>query len=171
MPSERPAVVIGVLASCGLAVSLLQTLVVPLLPQFPQLLNASPTTVAWLVTATLVAGAVCAPVLGRLGDMYGKRRMLVVALGLVTVGSAIGAAAPNVEVLIGARVLQGASLGVIPLGISIMRDVQSGQVRVGLDYQLILFCLKLRVKLAVLVRETMVIAKRHQRASFEKDER
>lgn len=123
MPSERPAVVIGVLASCGLAVSLLQTLVVPLLPQFPQLLNASPTTVAWLVTATLVAGAVCAPVLGRLGDMYGKRRMLVVALGLVTVGSAIGAAAPNVEVLIGARVLQGASLGVIPLGISIMRDV------------------------------------------------
>ncbi len=123
MPPARPALVIGVLASCGLAVSLMQTLVVPLLPLFPRLLNASPTTVAWLVTATLVAGAVCAPVLGRLGDMYGKRRMLIVALGLVTVGSAIGAAAPNVEVLIAARVLQGASLGVVPLGISIMRDV------------------------------------------------
>ncbi len=68
------------LASCGLAVSLMQTLVVPLLPQFPHLLSASPGTVAWLVTATLVAGAVCAPVLGRLGDMYGKRRMLLVAL-------------------------------------------------------------------------------------------
>jgi predicted MFS family arabinose efflux permease len=122
-PSPRPAVVIGVLASCGLAVSLMQTLVVPLLPQFPRLLQASTATVAWLVTATLVAGAVCAPVLGRLGDMYGKRRMLLVALGLVTVGSALGAVAPNVGVLIAARVLQGASLGVVPLGISIMRDV------------------------------------------------
>ena len=119
----RPALVIGVLASCGLAVSLMQTLVVPLLPQFPRLLDSSISTVAWLVTATLVAGAVCAPVLGRLGDMYGKRRMLLVALGFVTVGSVLGALAPGVEVLIVARMLQGASLGVVPLGISIMRDI------------------------------------------------
>jgi MFS family permease len=122
-PSARPALVISVLASCGLAVSLMQTLVIPLLPRFPQLLSASPATVAWLVTATLVAGAVCAPVLGRLGDMYGKRRMLLVALGMVTVGSALGAVAPNVAVLIVARALQGAALGVIALGISVMRDV------------------------------------------------
>lgn len=121
--TDRSALVIGVLASCGLAVSLMQTLVVPLLPQFPRLLNASTSTVAWLVTATLVAGAVCAPVLGRLGDMYGKRRMLLVALGFVTVGSVWGALAPGVEMLIVARVLQGASLGVVPLGISIMRDI------------------------------------------------
>lgn len=129
----RPALVVGVLASCGLSVSLMQTLVVPLLPQFPRLLNASTSTVAWLVTATLVAGAVCAPVLGRLGDMYGKRRMLIVALGLVTVGSALGAAAPGIEVLIVARVLQGASLGVVPLGISMMRDaLPAGRVGSGI---------------------------------------
>jgi len=120
---SRPALVVSVLAACGLAVSLMQTLVVPLLPRFPQLLGASPSTVTWLVTATLVAGAVCAPMLGRLGDMYGKRRMLVVALALVAVGSALGAVAPDVGTLIVARALQGASLGVIPLGISIMRDV------------------------------------------------
>ncbi len=121
--NSRPALVVGVLAACGLAVSLMQTLVVPLLPRYPQLLGASTSTVTWLVTATLVAGAVCAPMLGRLGDMYGKRRMLVVALGLVTVGSALGALAPDVGTLIVARALQGASLGVVPLGISIMRDV------------------------------------------------
>jgi MFS family permease len=121
--NHRPALVVGVLASCGLAVALMQTLVVPLLPRFPQLLNASTSTVTWLVTATLVAGAVCAPMLGRLGDMFGKRRMLVVALGLVTAGSALGAVAPDVGTLIVARALQGASLGVIPLGISIMRDI------------------------------------------------
>ena len=121
--NSRPALVVGVLAACGLAVSLMQTLVVPLLPRYPQLLDASTSTVTWLVTATLVAGAVCAPMLGRLGDMYGKRRMLVVALGLVTAGSALGALAPDVGTLIVARALQGASLGVVPLGISIMRDV------------------------------------------------
>lgn len=123
MPSARPSLVIAVLASCGLAVSLTQTIVVPLLPVFPQLLGTSPTTVAWLVTATLVAGAVCAPVLGRLGDMYGKRRMLLVGLGMVTAGSLLGAVAPGVEVLLVGRALQGASMGVIALGISSMRDV------------------------------------------------
>jgi predicted MFS family arabinose efflux permease len=122
--------VIGALASCGLTVSLMQTLVVPLLPQFPRLLGASTAAVAWLVTATLVAGAVCAPLLGRLGDMYGKRRMLLLALGLITVGSALGAVAPGIELLIAARVLQGAALGVIPLGISVMRDVLPAE-RVG----------------------------------------
>jgi MFS family permease len=115
--------VITVLASCGLAVSLMQTLVVPLLPAFPRLLGTTPANVAWLVTATLVAGAVSAPLLGRLGDMYGRKRMLLVSLGLVVVGSALGAVAPGVEVLIVARVLQGASLGVVPLGISIMRGI------------------------------------------------
>ena len=129
MPA-RPAVVIGALASCGLTVSLMQTLVVPLLPVFPRLLGASTAAVAWLVTATLVAGAVCAPLLGRLGDMYGKRRMLLLALGLITVGSALGAVAPGIELLIAARVLQGAALGVIPLGISVMRDVLPAE-RVG----------------------------------------
>jgi predicted MFS family arabinose efflux permease len=130
VPSPRPTLVIGVLATCGLTVSLMQTLVVPLLPRFPTLLSASPGTVAWLVTATLVAGAVCAPVLGRLGDMYGKRRVLLVALGMIAAGSALGAVAPNVGVLIVARALQGAALGVIPIGISIMRDLLPAE-RVG----------------------------------------
>ncbi len=129
MPS-RATLVISVLASCGLTVALMQTLVVPLLPQFPTLLGASTATVTWLVTANLVAGAVCAPLLGRLGDMYGKRRMLVLALGLITVGSALGAVAPGVELLIAARVLQGAALGIIPLGISILREVLPDE-RVG----------------------------------------
>ena len=94
MPA-RPILVIGVLASCGLTVSLTQTLVIPLLPRFPRLLDTSTATVAWLVTATLVAGAVGAPLLGRMGDMYGKRRVLLLALGLVAVGSALGALAPR----------------------------------------------------------------------------
>jgi len=119
----RPTVAILTLASCGLLVSLIQTMVVPLLPQFPRLMSVSPSTAAWLVTATLVAGAVSAPVLGRLGDMYGKRRMLVVALTLIVLGSALGAVAPNIVVLLVARALQGTAFGVIALGMSLMRDI------------------------------------------------
>jgi len=126
----RPAVVIAVLCSSGLAVALVQTLVVPLLPQFPQLLHTTGSTVSWLITATLVAGAVSAPVLGRLGDMYGKRRMLLSSLVLVTAGSVLGAVAPTIGVLLVGRVLQGASFGVIALGISILRD-ELPEERVG----------------------------------------
>ncbi|WP_439332503.1 MFS transporter [Saccharopolyspora antimicrobica] len=120
--SRRGGAVIGVLASCGIAVSLMQTLVVPLLPEFPRFLNTTPANAAWLITATLVAGAVCAPVLGRLGDMYGKRRMLLVSLAAMALGSAIGAVSDDFGAVLVGRVLQGAAIGVVPLGISIMRD-------------------------------------------------
>ncbi|ASR37716.1 MFS transporter [Prauserella marina] len=120
--TRRPKVVVGLLASSGIAVSLMQTLAVPLLPEFPRLLNTTPANAAWLITATLVAGAICAPVLGRLGDMYGKRRMLLVALGTMSVGSLLGALSSEFLVVLVARALQGVAIGVIPLGISIMRD-------------------------------------------------
>ncbi|MFF5989379.1 MFS transporter [Prauserella flavalba] len=113
---------IGVLASSGIVVSLMQTLAVPLLPEFPRLLGTTPSSAAWLITMTLLTGAVFAPVLGRLGDMYGKRRMLLVALAAMAVGSALGAVSSEFVVVLIARGLQGVAIGVIPLGISIMRD-------------------------------------------------
>jgi MFS family permease len=115
-------IVIVVLASCGIAVSLMQTLVVPLLPDFPRLLHTSSSNAGWLVTAPLVAGAVCSPVTGRLGDMYGKRKMLLLSLAVMAVGSAIGAVSDDFALVLFGRVLQGAAVGVVPLGISIMRD-------------------------------------------------
>ncbi|MBK1786679.1 MFS transporter [Prauserella sp. ASG 168] len=100
----------------------MQTLAVPLLPEFPRLLDTTASNAAWLITITLLTGAVFAPVLGRLGDMYGKRRMLLVALGAMAVGSALGAVSSEFLVVLVARGLQGIGIAVIPLGISIMRD-------------------------------------------------
>ncbi len=107
----------------GLLVSLLQTAVVPLIPQFPVLLSVSASSASWLLTATLVAGAVSAPVLGRLGDMYGKRRMLIVSLMIILASAVLAAIAPNFTVLLVARAMQGVGFGVIALGMSLMRDV------------------------------------------------
>lgn len=114
---------IVVLGLSGLLVSLLQTAVAPLIPQIPALLSVSSSSATWLLTATLVAGAVSAPVLGRLGDMYGKRRMLLVSLGIILGSAVLAAAAPNFAVLLVARAMQGVGFGVIALGMSLMRDV------------------------------------------------
>ncbi|MGU3432974.1 MFS transporter [Actinomycetes bacterium M1A6_2h] len=115
--------IVAVLAFAGIVVALMQTLVIPIIPQLPTLLNTSAANTAWVVTATLLAGAVAVPVMGRLGDMFGKRRLLLVGLALLVVGSVVGALSDTVLPLIVGRVLQGLASGVIPLGISVMRDV------------------------------------------------
>jgi MFS family permease len=113
---------ISTLAFCGLVVSVMQTIIAPLLPELPRLTHSSPGAVSWLVTSTLLTGCIFTPVLGRLGDMFGKRRVLLIALGVLALGSALNGMTSNVWALIVGRSLQGAALAVIPLGISIMRD-------------------------------------------------
>ncbi|MBW0105272.1 MFS transporter, partial [Pseudonocardia sp. KRD291] len=119
--SRAPAFV-AVLALAGIVVSLQQTTVVPLLPQFPRLLGSSAADTTWIVTATLLAGAVATPVVGRLADMFGKRRMLLVCLVILVIGSVIGSFSYSLVPLVIGRALQGLAAGVVPLGISLMRD-------------------------------------------------
>ncbi|AYG84466.1 Multidrug resistance protein Stp [Streptomyces hundungensis] len=122
IPPPRPHPFVAVLAFCGVVVAVMQTLVVPLLPHVPALTGSTPAAASWLVTVTLLTGAVFTPVLGRAGDMYGKRRLLIGSLGVLTAGSVMCAVSSHIGVLIAGRALQGAALAVIPLGISIMRD-------------------------------------------------
>ncbi|WP_214104059.1 MFS transporter [Acrocarpospora catenulata] len=114
--------VVASLAACGLVVSMMFTLVMPLLPRFPALLQASVGNASWMATSTMLAGAVATPIVGRLADMYGKRRMLLASLAALVTGSVICALAPGLAPMLAGRVLQGAASGVIPLGISILRD-------------------------------------------------
>ncbi|WP_103336495.1 MFS transporter [Amycolatopsis sp. CA-126428] len=120
--SPRANLVVAVLALAGITVSLMQTLVIPLIPALPGLLHASAADATWAITATLLAGAVATPTMGRLGDMYGKRRMLLISLGALVAGSTIGALSDSLVPMVAGRALQGLAAGVIPLGISIMRD-------------------------------------------------
>jgi len=122
MAALRDRLAVPVLAFGGILMAVMQTVVVPLLPDLPRLTGASASAVSWMVTATLLSGAVLTPVLGRAGDMYGKRRVLLMALGMMTVGSLLCALTSDIGVLIAARALQGAAAAVIPLSISILRD-------------------------------------------------
>ncbi|GAA4478304.1 MFS transporter [Rhodococcus olei] len=110
------------LAFAGIVVALMQTLVVPLIHVLPDLLHTSPSTASWVVTSTLLAAAVVTPVAGRLGDMVGKRRMILISMGFLVAGSVVCALSTSVAPVIVGRILQGAATGTIPLGISIMRD-------------------------------------------------
>jgi MFS family permease len=103
-------------------VSISQTIVVPLLPELPAITHSRPSDVSWLITVTLLTGAVFTPLLGRAGDMYGKRRVLLIALSSMVVGSLLCASSSNLSVLIVGRAFQGAAVAVVPLGISILRD-------------------------------------------------
>ena len=118
----RDRLTVPVLAFGGILMAVMQTVVVPLLPSLPRLTHSSAGAVSWMVTATLLSGAVLTPVLGRAGDMYGKRRVLTGALSLMTVGSVMCALSSDIRVLIFARALQGAAAAVVPLSISILRD-------------------------------------------------
>ncbi|MFE1935349.1 MFS transporter [Streptomyces sp. NPDC059474] len=122
LPREVGGGFVAVLAFCGIAVSVMQTLVVPLVTELPQLLHTTSSNASWVVTATLLAGAVSTPVMGRLGDMFGKRRMLMVALALMVIGSLTCAVTSDLVVMVIGRAIQGGAMGAIPLGISIMRD-------------------------------------------------
>ncbi|TDD74823.1 MFS transporter [Actinomadura darangshiensis] len=110
------------LAAAGMVVSVQQTLVLPLLPQLMHRFDAPITDVTWVFTASLLAGAVATPLLTRFGDMYGKKRMVLLALGLLLAGSVVCAVSASLPVLIAGRALQGVSSALIPLAIGMIRD-------------------------------------------------
>ncbi|MDT9592148.1 MFS transporter [Nocardioides zeae] len=107
-------------AVCSFA--LMQSLTVPVLARIAQEYDAAQSTVTWVLTGYLLAASVATPIAGRLGDVHGKRRVLVVSLGLLCAGSLLAAVAPSVGVLIAARVVQGLGGGVVPLSFGIVRD-------------------------------------------------
>ncbi|WP_438484178.1 MFS transporter [Streptomyces sp. S186] len=121
-PRRPRAGIVPVLAFAGIVVAVMQTLLVPVIKDLPTLLGTAPGNATWVMTATLLAGAVATPIMGRLGDLHGKRRMLLASLGIMVVGSLICGFTSELIVMIVGRALQGFAMGAIPLGIGLMRD-------------------------------------------------
>ncbi|MEU0910098.1 MFS transporter [Streptomyces althioticus] len=123
-PSGRAgAAVVPVLAFAGIVVAVMQTLLVPVIKDLPRLLDSAPSDATWVLTSTLLSGAVATPIMGRLGDLFGKRRMLVASLAVMVVGALVSAFTSDLLVMIAGRTLQGFAMGAIPLGIGLMRDM------------------------------------------------
>src|SRR5256886_15437995 len=115
-------VTLALLRLAGIAFALQQTMVIPALPTLQRDLHTTTTWVTWVLTVFLLVASVSTPILGKLGDQYGKERLLVISLALFLVGSIGAAAAWNIWALIGWRAVQGAGAAVFPLSYGIIRD-------------------------------------------------
>lgn len=119
---SRGTAIILFLSLGGLSFAVLQSLVAPALGTIGKDLGVATTDASWVLTAYLLSAAVLTPILGRLGDMVGKRKVIIVVLVLLLAGTVLAALAPNLGVLIVGRILQGAAGAVMPLSIGIVRD-------------------------------------------------
>jgi EmrB/QacA subfamily drug resistance transporter len=111
-----------ILSGGALAFALAQTTLIPTLGGLSRELGTDASGVAWVLTGYLLAAAVATPVMGRLGDMFGKRRLFVASLVLFAAGNVVSALGTSLEVIVAGRVLQGVGGGIFPLAIGIVRD-------------------------------------------------
>jgi EmrB/QacA subfamily drug resistance transporter len=118
----HPKLILAVLAMAGVSYSMLSSAVIPALTPLEHSLHSSENAVAWLLTGYLLSASVGTSILGRLGDMYGKERLLLLTLVLLAVGTLVSALSTSLEVMVVGRIIQGAGGGIFPLAFGIVRD-------------------------------------------------
>lgn len=101
---------------------MLQSLISPVLPTIQQDLHTTQTGVSWVLIAWLLSASVATPILGRLADMMGKDKALLVVLAAIAAGSLVSALAPNIGVMVAGRVIQGLGGAIYPIAFGILRD-------------------------------------------------
>src|SRR3954466_1981730 len=122
VPAKHPDRILAVLVLAAISFALAQTLVVPALPALARSLDASPSAASWVLTGFLLSASIATPIVGKLGDLFGKGRVLTGVLLVFSLGSGGGALAGSIGVVIAGRVLQGVAAGVFPLAFGIVRD-------------------------------------------------
>ncbi len=120
--SVHPNLILAVLSLAGLAYAVLSSAVIPALPTFQHSLHTTETEAAWLLTGFLLSASVGTSIIGRLGDIYGKERLLLWTLLVLAAGTLLAAVSQSLAMLIAARVIQGVAGGIFPLAFSIARD-------------------------------------------------
>lgn len=123
LPLPAPTnLVVAILGLAGMVGSFMHSILIPIQAELPELLGAAREETAWVITITLLTSCICTPISGRLGDMFGKRRIILVLLGLLMAGSLLCTLSFSIGPMILGRALQGMGMGVIPVGIALLRD-------------------------------------------------
>ncbi|GIF71609.1 MFS transporter [Asanoa siamensis] len=124
-PVVRPRTTSLVFTLLGLGAgtfAMLQSLLSPVLPTLQHDLGTTQAGVSWVLIAWLLSASVATPILGRVGDMIGKHRALLVVLGAIAVGSLVAALAPSIGVMVVGRIIQGLGGAIYPISFGIIRD-------------------------------------------------
>ena len=119
---QHYGITLAVLATAALAYAVSQTMVAPALPAIQKDLHTTTTGVTWVLTVYLLTASIATPVLGRLGDMFGKEHVLVVVLVMFALGSLVAALSHSIGLLVAGRAIQGFAGAVFPLAFGIIRD-------------------------------------------------
>src|SRR3954452_13448236 len=122
VPRQHHNITFALLAIVGISYALLQSLVAPALPDIQHALHTSVSSVSWVLTIYLLSASIATPLIGRLGDMYGKARLLVIVLVLLCAATVVCALATSLTVMLIGRFVQGAAGGIFPLAFGIIRD-------------------------------------------------
>ncbi len=122
-PVANERAVLATLGYCGAMVSITQTVALPLLPILPTELGTSASNVSWVAISAVLSGAIANPVMGRLGDMYGKRRMILITQFILLLGCLLAATTHALIVLVVGRALQGFAIAVLPLAMGVAKDL------------------------------------------------
>ena len=117
-----PWITLAILSGLGIVAMSSETMVLPAIPEFIVDLDISYEDSSWILAAPLVTGAVMTPIAGKLSDTYGKKKVLLIILGIFILGLLIGALSTNFLSLVTARVLKGIGISMFPIAFSIIRD-------------------------------------------------
>lgn len=115
--------ILVILSCLGLIVMFDETMILPAIPDFIQEFNISYSTSSWLLSAYIIAAAVMTPIGGKLSDIYGKKKILLIIMAVYAIGIMAGRFATNIEFMIAARVAQGVGMAMFPIAFSIIREV------------------------------------------------
>jgi MFS family permease len=120
--TSSPWITLAILSSLGIISVSAETMVLPAIPDFIVDLDISYEDSSWILAALLVTGAVMTPIAGKLSDIYGKKKVLLIILGVYILGLLLGAIATNFLSLVTARAIQGVGISMFPIAFSIIRD-------------------------------------------------
>jgi MFS family permease len=100
-----------------------ETMILPAIPDFIRDFNISYSTSSWLLSAYIIAAAVMTPIAGKLSDIYGKKKILLIVMAVYAVGILAGRFATNIEFMLAARAAQGVGMAMFPIAFGIIREV------------------------------------------------
>jgi MFS family permease len=120
--SKYPTRVLLTITAVALLVNYVETMVIPGIPVIQHDFTSTATIASWITSAFLIVGSAVATLFGRLGDNFGKKRMVLVSLTFYTFGVGIAGFSPSIYFLIFARAVQGVGFAIVPLGLAIITD-------------------------------------------------
>ena len=104
-----------------------ETMLLPAIPDIINELGISYNTSSWILTAYLISGAVMTPIAGKLSDVYGRKKMILIILIIYIIGVAIGSWSANFYIMLLSRIIQGIGISMFPIAFGIIRELLPAQ--------------------------------------------